>query len=80
MKRHGRPATVRMPKLAVRASLPDFRKPQLPEKSDDVARLENRHLPHGLRHFDGLSPDELAFEPGVAFLKKHLDHFLEVPS
>ena len=78
MKRYGRAATVRMPKLSVRASLPDFRKPQLSQKRHDLARLENRRLRHVLRHFDGLSADELALESGVAFLKEHLDDFLEV--
>ncbi len=78
MKRHGRPATVAVPKLSVRASVPDFCEPQLPEKCHDLARLENRRLRHGLRYFDGLSPDKLAFESGVAFLKKHFDYFLEV--
>ena len=78
MKRYGRPATVGMPKLSMRASLPDFREPQLPEKRHDLARLENRRLRYALRHFDGLSPDELAFESGVAFLKEHFDYFLEV--
>ena len=78
MKRYGRPATVGMPKLSVRDSLPDFREPQLPEKRHDFARLENRRLRHALRHFDGLSPDELAFESGVAFLKEHFNYFLEV--
>ena len=78
MKRYGRPATVGMPKLSVRASLPDFGEPQLPEKRHDFAGLENRRLRHALRHFDGLSPDEFAFESGVAFLKEHFDYFLEV--
>ena len=78
MKWHGRPATVRMPKLSVRASLPDFCKPQLPEKRHDLARLENRRLRRGLRYFDGLSADELALESGIAFLQQHLDDFLEV--
>ena len=80
MKRHGRPATICMPKLSVGASLSDFREPQLPEKRHDLARLENRRLRHGLRHCDGLSPDELALESGIAPLKKHLDDFLEVGS
>lgn len=71
---------VGMPKLSVRASLPDFREPQLFEKRHDLARLENRRLRHGLRYFDGLSPDELAFKSRVAFLKKHFDDFLEVQS
>ena len=80
MKWYGRPATVGMPKLSVRASLPDFRKPQLPEKRHDLARLQNRRLRHRLRYFDGLSPDELAFKSRVAFFKKHFDDFLEVQS
>ena len=67
-----------MPKLSVRTSLPDLREPQLPEKRHDLARLENRRLRHALRHFDGLSPDKLAFESGVAFLEEHFDYFLEV--
>ena len=78
MKWYGRPATVGMPKLSVRASLADFVKPQLPEKRHDLARLEDGRLRHGSCHFDGLSPDELAFESGVAFLKEHFDYFLEV--
>lgn len=78
MKRYSRSATVGMPKLAVRASLPDLREPQLPEKRHDLARLEDRRLRHGLRHFDGLSADELAFKSGVALFKKHFDHFLEI--
>jgi len=78
MKWYGRPATVGMPKLSVRASLADFVKPRLPEKRHDLARLQDRRLGHGLRHFDGLSPDEHAFESGVALFKKHFDHFLEI--
>jgi len=78
MKRYGRPATVDVPKLSVRTSLPDFREPQFPEKRHYLARLENRRLRHALRHFDGLSPNELTFECGVAFLEKHSDYFLEV--
>ena len=62
----------------MRASLSDFSKLQLPEKYHDFARLENRRLRHELRHFDGLSPDELALESGLAFLKEHLDDLLEV--
>ena len=80
MKRHSRPATIRVPKLSVRASLPHFGEPQLPEKCHDLARLENRRLRHGLPHFDGLSPDELTLESGIAFLEEHLDYFLEVDS
>ena len=80
MKRYGCPATVRMPKLPVRTPLSDFRKPQLFEKRHDLARLEYRRLRQGLRHFDGLSPDELALESGVAPLKEHLDDLLEVRS
>ena len=80
MKRHGRSAPVGMPKLSMRTSLSDFRKPQLSEKRDDLARLENRRLSHGLRHFDGLSPDELTLESGIAFLEEHLDDSLEVRS
>ena len=80
MKRYRRPATVGMAKLSMRASLPDFREPQLPEKRHDLSMLENRWLRHALRHFDCLSPDELAFESGVAFLKEHFDYFLEVRS
>ena len=78
MKRHCRPATIRVPKLSVRASLPDFRKSQLPKKRHDFAWLENRRLRQGLRHFDGLSADELALESGGAVLQEHLDYFLEV--
>ena len=78
MKRYGRPATVDVPKLSVRASLSDFRESQLPTKRHDLARLENRRLRHALRHFDGLSTNKLAFESGVAFLKEHFDYFLEV--
>ena len=78
MKWYGRPATVSMTKLSVRTPLSDFREPQLREKRHDLARLENRPLRHALRHFDGLSPDEFAFESGVAFLKEHFDYFLEV--
>jgi len=78
MKRHCRPTTIRVPKLSVRASLPDFRKSQLPKKRNNFARLENGRLGHGLRYFDCLSPDELALESGVAVLKEHLDHLLEV--
>ena len=78
MKRHRRPTTIRVPKLLVRASPPDFRKSQLPKKRHDFARLENGRLRHGLRYFDGLSPDELALESGVAVLKEHLDDLLKV--
>ena len=78
MKRHRRPATIGVPELSVRASLPDFRKPQLPKKRRDFAWLENRRLRQGLCHFDCLSADELALESGVAVLKEHLDYFLEV--
>ena len=80
MKRYGRPTTVHMPKLSMRASLSNFRKPQLVEKRNDLAGLENRRLRHGLRHFDGLSPDEFALEPGIAFLEEHLDYLLEIRS
>ena len=76
MKRYRRPATVGMPQLAVRASLADLREPKLPKQRHDLARLEDRWLRHGLRHFDGLSADELAFESGVALFKEHFDHFL----
>ena len=78
MKRHRCPAAIGVPELSVRTSLPDFCKPQLPEKRHDLARLENRRLRHGLRYFDGLSADELALESGIAFLQQHLDDFLEV--
>ena len=78
MKRYGRPASVGMAKLSVRASLPNFREPQLYEKRHDLARFEDGRLRHGLRHFDGLSPDEHAFESGVALFKKHFDHLLKV--
>jgi len=78
MKRYGRSPTLGMSKLSVRASLPDLREPQLPEKRHDLARFENRQLRHALRHFDGLSPDEFAFESSVASLEKHFDYFLEV--
>jgi hypothetical protein len=78
MKRYGRPATVDMTKLSVRASLPNFRESQLREKRHDLARFEDRRFPHGLRHFDGLRPDEHTLESGVAFFKKHFDHFLEI--
>ena len=80
MKRHGRSATVGMPKLSMRASLPHFREPQLTEQRYDLARLENRRLRHELRHFDGLRPNELTLESGIAFLEEHLDYFLEVRS
>ena len=80
MKRHGCSTTVDMPKLSMRTSLSDFCKPQLPKKRDDLARLENRRLCHGLRHFDGLRPNELTFESGIAFLEQHLDYFLKVRS
>jgi hypothetical protein len=78
MKRYGRPATVGMAKLPVRAPLSDFREPQLCKKRHDLARFEDGRLRHGLRHFDGLSPDKHAFESGVALFKKHFDHFLEI--
>ena len=78
MNRYRRPATIRMPKSSVGASLPDFRKPQLSQERLDLARLENRRLCHGLRHFDGLSPDELTLQPWSAFLEEHLDDFLKV--
>jgi hypothetical protein len=58
-----------MPKLSVRASLADFLEPQLPEKRHDLARLEDARLRYGSCHFDGLNPDELAFERGVALFK-----------
>ena len=78
MKRNGGSSTVWMPKLSVRTSLADFREPQLSEKRHDLARLEDRRFRHGLCHFDGLSADERAAEPGVAVFKKHLDHFMEI--
>src|SRR5712692_1977515 len=58
MKWYSRPATVRMTKLSMRASLSNFREPQLGEKRHDLAGFEDRRLRHGLCHFDGLSPDE----------------------
>jgi hypothetical protein len=57
---------------------PHCNKPELHKKRNDFARLENRRLPHGLRHVDGLGADELAVESGIAFLEEHFDHFLEV--
>ena len=78
MKGNGRSAAVGVAKLSVRAALPDFRKTQLGEQRDDLARLEDRRLRHALRHFDGLSPDEHALEFGGAILKKHFNHLLEV--
>jgi hypothetical protein len=67
-----------MPQLAVRASLAYFCKPKLPKQRHDLARLEDRRLGHQLRHFDGLSADELAFELGGAPFEKHFNHFLEI--
>ena len=78
MKRYSRATTVGMPKLAVRASLADLCEPELPQKRHDLARLQDRRLGHGLRHVDGLSADELAFESGVAVFKEHFNHFLEI--
>ena len=78
MKRHGCPSTVGMAKLSVRASLADFREPQLCEKRHDLARFEDRRFRHGLRHFDDLSPDEYALESRVPFFQKHSDHLLEI--
>lgn len=80
MKRHGRPATVGMPKLSMRTALSNLNKPQLPEKRHDFARLQDWHLAHKSRHFDGLRPDKHALETGIAFLEKHLDDFLQIGS
>ncbi|MEA3210895.1 MAG: hypothetical protein QOE70_3952 [Chthoniobacter sp.] len=46
MVRNGRPATVRMPILHVRASLPDKRKAQRLENATDLAGFEDRRLGH----------------------------------
>ena len=78
MKRYGRPATVGMAELSVRASLPDFRDSQLGEKRHALARFKGGRLHHRLRHFDGLRPDEHALESGGALFKKHFDHFLKI--
>ena len=78
MKGHGRATTVGVPKLSVRSALPDFGKPQLPEKRHDLAGLQDGWLRHGLRHFDRLRSDEHALQPRVSLLEQHLDHFLKV--
>jgi hypothetical protein len=48
------------------------------KKGHDLARLQNRWRRHGLRHVDGLSPNELALESGRSVFQEHLDDFLKV--
>ena len=54
------------------------RKPQVKKKRDDFARLEDGHVAHGSRHFDGLGADEDALKTRIAFFKQHLDNFLKI--
>jgi len=67
-----------MPKLLMGSASPHFNKPELPKKRNDFARFENRRVAHNLRHVDGLSTDELAGKPRLAFLEEHFDYLLEV--
>jgi hypothetical protein len=41
-----RASTIRVPKLFMRTSLPDFRKAKLFQDRDDLAGFENRRLTH----------------------------------
>jgi hypothetical protein len=80
MKRHCCSAPIGMPKLSVRAALPNLDEPQRCKKCNDLARLEDGHCAHDSRHFDGLRSDEDALETRIAFFEQHLHDFLKVGS
>jgi len=75
---HRRAPSIRMPKLAVRTSLANQGKVQLPQNPHHLARLENRSAAHESADGDGLSSYEFSIKTRLTILKEHGDNFLKV--
>ena len=64
--------------LPVRTALAYLDEAEPFESSRDLARLEDGNGPHPSSDLDGLSPDVLGFEPGLAIFEQHRDDLGEV--
>ena len=79
MIRNGRAASVGVPILQMRTSLPGENEAKRLQDATDLAWLENRWLRHWLRSYgDALCADELRFKIRLPVLQKHFDDFPEI--
>lgn len=78
--RHRCNATIRMPKLLVRAALPYLNKALLLEAPDYFTRLEDRDRSHrrSLSHTNRLGTNELRLQRRLAVFEQHLDHLSKI--
>jgi hypothetical protein len=74
----GSGATVRVPELLVRATLPDLREAVGLQQSDDFPRSQDGNGAHSSGDLDSTHIDELGLEIRLAILEEHFDDLSEI--